>query len=59
MFNIGDFVQIYNHSEPQCNGHYGTVLRMEVAYDRTPYYTVQLEDVDMVCTCTHEELMEG
>jgi hypothetical protein len=59
MFKVGDFVQIYNHSEPQCNGHYGTVLQIERAYDQSHYYMVQLEDLDMVCTCTDDEVMEG
>lgn len=59
MYTIGDLVQIYNHSEPRCNGRYGTVVHVELAYDRTPYYTVHLSDIDMTCTCMADELMEG
>lgn len=59
MYTVGDLVQIYNHSEPSCNGRYGTVVRVTRAYDKSFYYDVQLTDMDMVCSCAHDELMEG
>lgn len=59
MFEINQYVQIMNHSEPQCNGQYGTVQDIVTAYDGTYYYTVALEDTMGVCVCTDDELMEG
>lgn len=60
MFTIGQQVQITNHSEPECNGQYGEVSRIEIAYDGyTRYYTVVLDESHMVCLCTVDELMEG
>jgi hypothetical protein len=59
MYEVGEYVQIINHSEPSCNMAYGNVKEIVYAYDGTRYYTVVLEDMDMVCTCTDDELMEG
>ena len=60
MFTVGHYVQIINHSEPSCNGEYGTITGVQVAYDGyTHYYTVLLEDSDTECTCIDDELMEG
>jgi hypothetical protein len=58
MFTIGQSVQIVNHSEPECNGEYGTITAMDIAYDGSTHYTVELENYS-VCMCTHDELMEG
>lgn len=59
-FSIGSEVQIINHSEPSCNGQYGTVKSIEVAYDgRSYYYTVELDDSLGLCVCIDDELMEG
>jgi hypothetical protein len=59
MFNVDDYVQIINHSEPQCNGQYGYVRNMTEGQG-TPFYTIELEDeLDMYCVCTEDELMEG
>ena len=59
QFNVDAYVQIINHSEPQCNGQYGYVRSMTDGQG-TPFYTVELEDMlDMYCVCTEEELMEG
>ena len=60
MYEINQLVEIINHSEPSCNGQLGTIESMQVAYDGyTRYYTVRLEDSDMVCTCTDDEIMEA
>lgn len=59
MYRVGDHVQIYNHSEPVCNGRYGTVLAIEPSYTGELFYMVQLQDVDMLCSCTADEVMEG
>lgn len=60
MFSVGDYIQIINHSEPTCNGQYGHILNMQVAYDgQTHYYTVELDDTNLLCTCTDDEIMEG
>lgn len=59
MYHIGDQVQIYNHSEPQCNGEYGTVTAVEYSYSGVVYYTVRLETGYAGCLCTEDELMEG
>lgn len=59
MYRVGDLVQIVNHSEPRCNGHYGTVLAIELTYAGEPYYSVHLQDMDIVCSCTADEVMEG
>ena len=59
-FSIGSAVQIINHSEPNCNGQYGTIEKIEVAYDGyTRYYSVRLEDSDQLCVCTDDEVMEA
>jgi len=58
MFTIGQAVQIINHSEPECNGMYGTITAMDRAYDGSTHYTVALENYSL-CMCTHDELMEG
>lgn len=59
MYNVNGRVQIINHSEPQCNGEYGTVISIVTAYDGyTNYYEVAL-DTGMMCTCSTDELMEG
>jgi hypothetical protein len=60
MYEIGSYVQITNHSEPDCNGQYGIVKDMHVAYDGyTYYYMVELDDSYTQCMCTDDELMEG
>lgn len=59
MFNINDAVQIVNHSEPHCNGQYGTIKEIISAYDGTPYYTVELDDTLGLCVCIDDEIMEG
>ncbi len=59
MYEVGNRVQIINHSEPVCNGQYGTVVSMQVAYDGyTYYYAVELDDSLTTCSCTSDELME-
>lgn len=59
-FSIGSAVQIINHSEPNCNGQYGTIKEIQVAYDGyTYYYSVELDDSQDVCLCIDDELMEG
>ena len=60
MYEVGSYVQIINHSEPQCNGQYGTIIGMQVAYDGyTYYYAVELDDSHTTCMCIDDELMEG
>lgn len=60
MFQLHDEVQIVNHSEPSCNGQYGTVRKIDIAYDgRTRYYSVYLHEKHQNCMCTEDELMEG
>ena len=60
MFDIGSRVQIINHSEPLCNGEYGTITAKQIAYDGyTYYYVVELDDSLTTCTCIDDELMEG
>jgi hypothetical protein len=59
MYNVNDRVQIINHSEPQCNGQYGTIGSIQVGYDGyTLFYMVELDDSLSFCTCTDDELME-
>ena len=60
MYEVNSRVQIINHSEPQCNGAYGTVASIQVGYDgRTKFYNVQLDDApEMYCLCIDDELME-
>lgn len=59
MFKVGDKVQIINHAEPHCNGQFGEIMNVQLAYDQTPYYVVHLDDSYTVCTCTDDEIMEG
>lgn len=60
MFIKDQRVQIVNHSEPRCNGQYGTVQTIDIAYDgRTLYYNVELDDSSDICVCIEDELMEG
>lgn len=60
MFKVGDKVQITNHSEPSCNGEYGVIKEIQIAYDGyTHYYTVELDDTLGLCVCIDDELMEG
>jgi hypothetical protein len=59
MFNVNDYVQIINHSEPSCNGQYGHITQIDMAYSGNPYYMVVLEESYGVCSCLGEELMEG
>ena len=61
MFDVGSRVQIINHSEPSCNGEYGTITSITTGYDGyTKFYSVQLdEDQKMYCLCIDDELMEG
>lgn len=59
-YEIGSYVQITNHSEPDCNGQYGTIESIQIAYDGyTYYYNVKLEETDDICLCIDDELMEG
>lgn len=59
MFVVNSRVEIVNHSEPRCNGQYGTVKTIDIAYDgRTRYYNVELDDSLSLCVCTDDELME-
>lgn len=58
MFSIGQAVQIYNHSDMDCNGEYGTIIDVDVAYSGERYYTVELEGYKY-CQCTEDELVEG
>jgi hypothetical protein len=58
MFSLNQRVQISNHSEPECNGQYGTVVLVELAFNGNAYYTVELDDSHSVCVCTSDELME-
>ena len=60
MYTVGSRIQIINHSEPNCNGQYGTITEIQITYngyDR--YYMVELDDSLTICTCTEDELMEG
>lgn len=60
LYDINQLVQITNHADPECNGQYGTIMKMQVAYDGyTYYYDVMLEDSEMVCVCTDDEIMEA
>jgi hypothetical protein len=60
MYDINQLIQIVDHSEPSCNGQYGTIEKIETAYDGyTHYYTVRLEDSDQLCTCIDDEIMEA
>jgi hypothetical protein len=60
MYEMNQLIEIINHSEPACNGQYGTITHIETAYDgRTHYYTVQLEDTIGLCVCTEDEMMEA
>ena len=59
MFNNGDRVQIYNHSEEDCNGQYGHITHVHSVYNGSIYYTVGLDYSHVLCTCTEDELMEG
>lgn len=60
MYNVGDYVQIINHSEPNCNGQYGNIKEIQVGYDgQTHFYIVELEDNFELCTCIDDEIMEG
>lgn len=60
LYEINQLIQIVNHSEPACNGQYGTITEMQVAYDGyTYYYTVMLEDTEGTCVCTDDEIMEA
>jgi hypothetical protein len=59
MFDINQRVQIVNHSEPSCNGQYGTITSIQPGYDGyTLFYTVELDDSLSFCTCIDDELME-
>ena len=59
MYEVGEYVQIINHSEPSCNMAYGNVKEIVYAYDGTRYYNVELDDSLSLCVCTDDELMEG
>jgi hypothetical protein len=60
MYEVNQLIEIMNHSEPSCNGQYGTIEKIEIAYDGyTHYYTVRLEDSDQLCVCTDDEIMEA
>ena len=59
-YSVGDAVEIINHSEPNCNGQYGHIKEIQMAYDGyTHYYTVELDDSLGLCVCIDDELMEG
>ncbi len=61
MYEVGNRVQIINHSEPHCNGNYGTIANIQLGYDgNTRFYNVLMDDApDMYCLCTDDEVMEG
>jgi hypothetical protein len=60
MYNVGDYVQIVNHAEPECNNQFGTIEAVQIGYDgHTRFYTVIIDDTLSVCTCIDDELMEG
>lgn len=60
MYDVNQLIEIVNHSEPSCNGQYGTIETIQVAYDGyTNYYNVRLEDSDQLCVCTDDEIMEA
>ena len=60
LYDINQLIQIVNHADPECNGKYGIILNAQVAYDGyTYYYDVMLEDSDMMCVCTDDEIMEA
>jgi hypothetical protein len=60
MFSIGDYVQITNHSDPECNGQYGYVREIQSGYDgNTRFYIVELDDSNLRCMCIDDEMMEG
>jgi hypothetical protein len=60
MYEINQLIEIVNHSEPACNGQLGTITNMQVAYDGyTYYYDVLLEDSEVMCVCTDDEIMEA
>lgn len=60
FFELNQLVEIVNHSEPKCNGRFGTITKIEVGYDKqTQFYTVKLDDSGEQCLCTTDELMEG
>ena len=60
MFSIGDSVQIVNHSDPECNKEYGTIVEVNVSHNGERYYRVDLWDhLYQYCDCTGDELMEG
>jgi|NOAtaT_6_FD_contig_71_2474998_length_431_multi_1_in_0_out_0_2 hypothetical protein len=59
-YNIGEYVQIVNHAESECNGQYGYIKEIQIGYDgMTRFYTVELEDTYTKCTCIDDEMMEG
>lgn len=59
MYEVGSRIQIINHSEPSCNGQYGTITSIAVGYDGyTKFYTVELDDTLGLCVCIDDELME-
>lgn len=60
FFDMNQLVEIVNHSEPKCNGQYGTIIKIETGYDgQTQFYTVELEDSGELCLCTSDEIMEA
>ena len=59
-FRHNDYVQIINHAEERCNGHYGYVRNITHGYNNQVYYSVEMEEVpDTYCMCTDDEVMEG
>ena len=59
MYVLNERVQITNHTEPRCNGQYGEVVEVLLAYNGSAYYNVQLDDSRELCLCSDYELMEG
>mgnify|MGYP000865336102 CR=1 FL=1 len=57
-FAVGDEVQVINHSEPECNGEFGKIIDIDVAFSGERYYKVELDGY-RYCDCTADELMEG
>jgi hypothetical protein len=59
MYNVGNHIQIINHADTPCNGQYGTITEIQMAYNGSVYYQVELDDSLELCLCTTDEIMEG
>jgi hypothetical protein len=58
VFSNGTEIQIINHSEPDYNGLFGTVMYSENVRG-TIFYTVMLYDAHQAVSCTDDEIMEA